>query len=475
MHLFFQQSIYPTKNQIGGFMGKYFGTDGFRGEANVNLKNEHAYKIGRFLGWYFSSPTTPARIVIGKDTRRSSYMLEYSLATGISASGGQAHMMHVTTTPSVAYITRTENFHAGIMISASHNKFFDNGIKLFNSAGEKFGDDFLGKIESYLDSDLPAIGIFNSDIPLATRGNIGKVNDYFSGRNRYMAYLASLAPCSYKGVKIGLDGANGGAYAIARSVFSSLGGKVFMLGDSPNGVNINENCGSTKLESLQKLIIENNLDVGFAFDGDADRCICADEHGEIVNGDQVLFIYAKFLKERNRLHSGGVATTEGSNCGLYKALEEIGVEYSKTQVGDRYVYEDMQKTGKELGGEPSGHTIFRKYATTGDGILTAMKIMQVMLEKKSPLSALANEIKLYPQTLLNVEVADKTKAFADKDLNFAIMKIAKSLGENGRILVRQSGTEQLIRVLVESSNQDLCDKYAKTIADIIKAKEGENE
>ncbi|MFI3166960.1 MAG: phosphoglucosamine mutase [Bacillota bacterium] len=456
-------------------MSKYFGTDGFRGRANESLKNEHAYKIGRFLGWYFSRGEHPARIVIGKDTRISGYMLEYSLVAGISASGGEPHMMHVTTTPSIAFIARTENFHAGIMISASHNEYCDNGIKLFNSQGEKFGEEFLSKIESYIDCDMLSLGITARDIPLAKPEKIGKVTDYFSGRNKYMAYLSGLATHSFKGVKVGLDGANGSAYAIARSVFSSLGAKVYMVGDNPNGKNINVNCGSTNLSALQKLVKSHNLDVGFAFDGDADRCLCVDENGEVINGDVVLFIYAKFLKERGRLFSNCVTTTEGSNFGLYKSLEEIGVKYSKTQVGDRYVYEDMVKFDKELGGEQSGHTIFRKYSTTGDGILTAMKIMQVMLEKKSSLATLAKEIKLYPQTMINVKVTNKEKSISDPDLNFAIMKVAKSLGENGRILVRKSGTEQLIRVLCESQNQELCDKYASVIAEIIKTKEGENE
>ncbi len=391
-------------------------------------------------------------------------MLEYSLATGVSASGGEAFMMHVTTTPSVAHITRCENFDMGIMISASHNSFEDNGIKLFNSNGEKVTDDLIEKIESYIDGDMGAFGLpKDADIPLAKGVAIGKVHDHMAGRNRYMAHLINLAEHSYKGVKVGLDTANGAAYAIARSVFESLGAKVTIINNTPNGKNINVNCGSTNMDALRKLVVENNLDIGFAFDGDADRCIACDERGNIVDGDGVLYIYAKYMKERGKLVSGKIAATVMSNFGLYKALSELDITCELSAVGDKFVYEKMVAGDIEIGGENSGHTIFRKYATTGDGILTAMKVMQVMMEKKCPLSSLVAPLVLYPQVLKNVRVKDKTAALADEKVQNQIKSVAEILGDNGRIVVRESGTEQLIRVMVECESVNTCHKLAGVV------------
>lgn len=451
-------------------MGKYFGTDGFRGEANIELTNNHAYKIGRFLGWYFSQNGKPARILIGKDTRRSSYMLEYSLVTGISASGGEPYMMHVTTTPSIAYITRLDKFDCGIMISASHNPFYDNGIKLFNRNGEKAMDDLTDKIEAYIDGDFVKLGLKANDIPLAKRENIGKVEDYFSGRNRYIAYLISTSSYSYKGLKIGLDTANGASYMIARSVFESLGAKVHIINNIPDGININKDCGSTHIEGLQKLVKDEGLDIGFAFDGDADRCLAVDEKGNLVDGDGVLYLCGKYLKEKGSLESNTIVTTIMSNIGLYKAFDELGIRYSIMPVGDKYVYEDMIKNNYELGGEPSGHTIFRKYATSGDGVLTSMRVMQVLLKKKAPLSSLLAPLVIYPQVLKNVIVKNKIAAMEDKDVITTIAEVENDLGDSGRILVRGSGTEPKIRVMIEAPTKDTCEKLVDKVIAVIKAK-----
>lgn len=446
-------------------MGKYFGTDGFRGEANKNLTADHAYKIGRFLGWYYKNEKKgeECRVVIGKDTRRSSYMFEYALAAGLTASGADAYLLHVTTTPSVSYVTRTEDFDCGIMISASHNPYYDNGIKLMNANGEKMDEETILKVEAYLDGEL-------EEIPYAERAEIGCTVDYAAGRNRYIGYLISLATRSYRGVKVGLDCANGSSWMIAKSVFDALGAKTYVIHNEPNGVNINTECGSTHIEYLQKFVVENGLDVGFAFDGDADRCLCVDEKGNLIDGDAIIYIYARYLKERGKLAGNKVVTTIMSNFGLYKALDEIGVEYEKTNVGDKYVYENMQQNGYRLGGEQSGHIIFKKYATTGDGILTAIKMMEVMLEKKSTLYELAKPFVVYPQVLKNVRVVDKAVVNADKDVQKAVEDVANALGDSGRILVRESGTEPVIRVMVEAGELETCEAYVNQVVDIIKAK-----
>ncbi len=444
-------------------MGKYFGTDGFRGEANKNLTVEHAYKIGRFLGWYYSrgkEEGDPCRVAIGKDTRLSSYMFEYSLVAGLTASGAEAYLLHVTTTPSVSYVVRTENFDCGIMISASHNPFYDNGIKLINASGEKMDEDTILKIEAYIDG-------ISGEIPFAVREKIGKTVDFAAGRNRYIGYLISLATRSYKGKRIGLDCANGSAWMIAKSVFDALGAKTYVIGNEPDGTNINRECGSTHVEKLQQLVREEHLDAGFAFDGDADRCMCVDENGNVIDGDLIIYIYGCYLKERGKLTGNKVVTTIMSNFGLYKALDEAGIEYEKTAVGDKYVYENMASNGYRIGGEQSGHIIFKKYANTGDGILTAIKMMEVMLEKKKTLAELAKPVKIYPQVLKNIRVTDKAKAQADPDVRGMVEQVAEELGSNGRILVRESGTEPVVRVMVEAPEKELCEKYVDQVIDVM--------
>ena len=444
-------------------MGKYFGTDGFRGEANKNLTAEHAYKIGRFLGWYYGrnkEEGEKCKIVIGKDTRLSSYMFEYALVSGLTASGAEAYLLHVTTTPSVSYVARTEDFDCGIMISPSHNPYYDNGIKLINSNGEKMDEETILKIEAYIDG-------LSGEIPFATRENIGRTVDYAMGRNRYIGYLISLATRSYKNKKVGLDCANGSAWMIAKSVFDALGAKTYVINNEPDGTNINTNCGSTHIEGLQKLVKEKGLDVGFAFDGDADRCLCVDENGNVVNGDMIIYIYGCYLKERGKLAGNKVVTTVMSNFGLYKALDEAGIEYEKTAVGDKYVYENMSANGYRVGGEQSGHIIFRKYATTGDGILTAIKMMEVMLEKKKTLAELAAPVPVYPQVLKNIRVTDKAAAQNDPDVQAAVKAVGEKLGADGRILVRESGTEPVVRVMVEAGEEALCEKYVDEVIDVI--------
>ena len=452
-------------------MGRYFGTDGFRGEANKNLTVEHAYKVGRFIGWYYHQITgKKCKVVIGKDTRRSSYMLEYSLVAGLTASGADAYLLHVTTTPSVSYVTRTEDFDCGSMISASHNPFYDNGIKLINGNGEKMDEKTISYIEDYIDGKLNLFGEEMEDVPFAVREEIGCTVDYAAGRNRYVGYLISLATYSYKNVRVGLDCANGSAWMIAKSVFDALGAKTYVINAEPDGTNINNHAGSTHIEVLQKFVKDNNLDVGFAYDGDADRCIAVDEKGNVIDGDLILYIYGKYMKERGKLLNNTVVTTIMSNFGLYKAFDEAGINYEKTAVGDKYVYENMVQNGHRIGGEQSGHIIFSKYATTGDGILTSMKMMEVMLAKKLPLSKLAEPVTIYPQVLKNVRVKSKPEAQNDADVQQAVAKVAEALGDTGRILVRESGTEPVIRVMVEAETESLCEKYVDQVIDVIKAK-----
>ena len=442
-------------------MGKYFGTDGFRGEANEVLTVEHAFKVGRFLGWYYGQEHQ-AKIVIGKDTRRSSYMFEYALAAGLTASGANAHLLHVTTTPSVAYVTRTEGFDCGIMISASHNPYYDNGIKVINGKGHKLEAEVEEKIEAYIDGEI-------GELPLAKKDHIGRTIDYVAGRNRYIGYLISLATRSFEGVKIGLDCSNGSSFNIAKSIYDTLGAETYVINCEPNGTNINNNCGSTHIEVLQNYVREHKLDVGFAYDGDADRCIAVDENGNVVDGDLILYVCGKYLKENGRLNGDTIVTTVMSNLGLYKACDKIGMKYEKTAVGDKYVNENMVKNGFCLGGEQSGHIIFSKYATTGDGILTSLMIMEVILEKKMSLSKLTEEVKIYPQLLENVRVADKKAVAENAAVDQSVKAVAEALGDDGRILVRESGTEPLIRVMVEASTDELCAKYVKQVVDVIKA------
>lgn len=441
-------------------MGKYFGTDGFRGEANVNLTVEHAFKVGRFLGWYYGQDHK-ARVVIGKDTRRSSYMFEYALAAGLTASGADAYLLHVTTTPSVSYVTRTDDFDCGIMISASHNPYHDNGIKVINGRGEKLEAEVEAKIEAYIDGET-------GEVPLAKGEAIGRTVDYAAGRNRYIGHLISLATRSFKDVKIGLDCSNGSASAIAKSVYDALGADTYVINNAPNGTNINTNCGSTHIEVLQQYVKDNKLDVGFAYDGDADRCIAVDENGNVVDGDLILYICGKYLKERGQLRGDTIVTTIMSNLGLYKACDKAGIKYEKTKVGDKYVYENMLQNGFQLGGEQSGHIIFSKHARTGDGILTSLMVMEVIMETKQTLSKLAEEVTIYPQLLKNVRVSDKKTARENPEVVKAIAAVTEALGDDGRILVRESGTEPVIRVMVEATTDEICEKYVDQVIDVMK-------
>ncbi|MDD7227072.1 MAG: phosphoglucosamine mutase [Firmicutes bacterium] len=457
-------------------MGKYFGTDGFRGEANCNLTADHAYKVGRFLGWYYgelkrrNNDTTKPKIVIGKDTRLSSYMFEYSLVGGLVASGADAYLLHVTTTPSVAYIARVDNFDCGIMISASHNPYYDNGIKLINRHGEKMDEETIGYVEQYLDGCLEIFDNKYTDIPFAHKDDIGRTVDYVSGRNRYIGYLISLGVYSFRGIKVGLDCANGASWNVAKSVFDALGAETYVINNSPNGTNINNNCGSTHIEGLQKFVVDNKLDVGFAYDGDADRCLAVDEKGNVITGDHILYIYANYMKDRGKLLTNTVVTTVMSNFGLYKAFDKCGIDYAKTKVGDKYVYEYMVKNGCRIGGEQSGHIIFTKYASTGDGILTSLKMMEAMIARKKPMSELAKDLIIYPQVLKNIRVVDKTTVQNDPEVQAKVQEIADILSDTGRILVRESGTEPLIRVMVEAESEKECHDYVDEVIDLIKAK-----
>ena len=453
---------------------KYFGTDGFRGEANVNLTSIQAYKVGRFLGWYFASKLSGCqkagyrpKIVIGKDTRRSSYMLEYSIVAGITASGADAYMLHVTTTPSVSYVTRQDEFDCGIMITASHNPYYDNGIKVINARGEKLDDETTSLIEAYLDGDLASLGVMGEDLPLAQKSKIGCIHDYVSGRNRYIGYLISVASNSYKNLKIGIDCANGASWNIASSVFSALGAQVYTIGAEPDGLNINTDCGSTHMENLIKLVKEKHLDLGFAFDGDADRCLAVDENGKVIDGDAIIYILGKRLKSRGMLNDDTVVTTVMSNSGFVASLDKVGIKCVQTKVGDRFVYECMQNNNYSIGGEQSGHIIIKKYATTGDGILTAIMIAEEVCDSKSSLAKLAEPVKTYPQYMKNVRVKDKAAVMGDKAVLAAVAEVEKLIGKDGRVLLRQSGTEPVIRVMVESLTQEKCVEYVQIVVNKI--------
>ena len=450
-------------------MGKYFGTDGFRGEANVDLTSEHAYQIGKFIGWYYGARLgKKARVVIGKDTRRSSYMFEYAIVAGLTATGGDAYMLHVTTTPGVAYVTRVDSFDCGVMISASHNPFYDNGIKLINGRGEKIDDETIEAIEAYLDGDFAKLGL-DGDVPSATREALGEIVDYASGRNRYVGYLISLAAHSYRSLRVGLDCANGSAWNIARTVFEALGAKTFVINAEPDGVNINRGAGSTHIEGLQRFVVENHLDVGFAYDGDADRCLAVDENGQVVDGDKILYIFAMKLRRDGRLRGNTVVTTVMSNLGLYKALDEEGIQYEKTAVGDRFVYECMAEKGYRVGGEQSGHIILSKYATTGDGILTSIELVEAMLDNKQTLSRLCAPVKTYPQVLVNVRVSDKGAVRGNERVQEAVRAVEERLGDSGRVLLRESGTEPLIRVMAEAKDEKTAQKAVDELVEVLKA------
>lgn len=447
-------------------MGRYFGTDGFRGEANIDLTAEHAYKIGRFIGRYYNeckkNTDENAKIVIGKDTRKSSYMFEYSLVAGLTASGADAYLLHVTTTPSVAYIAKVDGFDCGIVISASHNPFYDNGIKLINGKGEKISTEFTDLVEDYLDG--------KENIPFAEKEKIGKTVDYISGRNRYIGYLISLGLYSFRGRRIGLDCANGSSWNIAKAVFDALGAETYVINASPDGLNINKNCGSTHIDSLRKFVVENKLDAGFAFDGDADRCLCIDEEGNVLTGDAIMYICARYMKNNGTLAQNTVVTTVMSNYGLYKAFEKIGINYSVTDVGDKNVYDRMIEKGYSLGGEESGHIIFSQYASTGDGILTSLKIMEVMIASGKKLSVLANDFEAYPHKLINVRVKNKSAVKNDREIMKKVDEINSQLTGKGRLLIRESGTEPVIRIMTEAESEEICRKYTELIAKMIKEK-----
>lgn len=446
-------------------MGKYFGTDGFRGEANVDLTVEHAYKVGRYLGYYYGKQHEDgkAHVVIGKDTRLSSYMFEYSLVAGLTASGADVYLMHVTPTPSVSYIVRTGDFDCGIMISASHNPYYDNGIKVINGQGYKLEAAIENEIEQYIDGEL-------GEIPFAKKDSIGKTTDYTMGRNRYIGYLLTIPTRPFKGMRIGLDCANGASYLVAKSVYDALGAKTYVINNEPNGTNINTDCGSTHIDKLQAFVKEKGLDVGFAFDGDADRCLAVDDKGEIVDGDKILYVCGRYMKDKGELNNNTIVTTIMSNLGLYKALDKKGIKYEKTAVGDKYVFENMMEHGHSIGGEQSGHIIFSKYATTGDGVLTSLMIMETILGRKVKLSELFNSLTIYPQLLVNVKVSSKDAVMNDADVVKLNDEIAAELGDDGRLLLRQSGTEPVIRVMVEAATDELCEKYVYKMVDLIKAK-----
>lgn len=446
-------------------MGKYFGTDGFRGKANEVLTVEHAFKVGRFLGWYYGKDDHKARIVIGKDTRRSSYMFEYALVAGLTASGADAYLLHVTTTPSVSYVVRTEDFDCGIMISASHNPYYDNGIKVLNRFGQKMEAEVENKIEAYID------GVFEEEVPLMTEDKIGCAIDYSAGRNRYIGYLISIATRSFKNFRIGLDCSNGSAFAIAKSVFNALGAKTYVINNEPDGMNINTDCGSTHIEKLQAFVKEKGLDIGFAYDGDADRCIAVDGNGNVVDGDLILYVCGRFMKEQGKLEGNTVVTTVMSNIGLYKAFDKIGIRYEKTAVGDKYVHENMNQNGYSLGGEQSGHIIFSQYAETGDGILTSLMVMEAVIETKTPLAELASKVQIFPQLLVNVRVKDKKTALENEAVKASIAQVEEELGEDGRILVRPSGTEPVVRVMVEAKTDELCKQYVDAVINVMKAEQ----
>ncbi len=448
-------------------MGKYFGTDGFRGRANVELTADHAYQVGRFLGWYYGREEHKARIVVGKDTRRSSYVLEYAISAGMSASGANVYLLHVTTTPSVSYVTRTEGFDCGVMISASHNPYYDNGIKLLNREGEKMDEATIRLVEDFLDGGLSVDGRPMTKLPFAADEAVGSIVDFAAGRNRYMGYLISLAVYSFRGKKVALDCANGSAWSIAPNVFRSLGADVHVINDHPDGLNINQEAGSTHIDGLRRYVVEQGCDVGFAYDGDADRCLAVDEKGNLVDGDQIMYLYSVYMKERGKLLTNTVVTTVMSNFGLYKALDQAGIDYVQTAVGDKYVYEEMVRNGHRLGGEQSGHIIFSKYARTGDGILTSLKVMEVMAAKKEALSRLAEPVTIYPQVLINVRVKDKKAAQEDPAVQAEVKAIEKELGDKGRILVRESGTEPVVRVMVEAPEKGQCQRLAQRVVDVI--------
>lgn len=443
---------------------KYFGTDGFRGEANVTLTADHAYKIGRFLGNFFQDGKHRVRVIVGKDTRLSGYMYETALAAGLTASGADVYEIHVTTTPSISYLIREEAFDFGIMITASHNPYTDNGIKVINGKGYKLEEEIEEKIEAYIDGEM-------AELPFATGENLGRCYDYTKGKEIYKEYLEKLVRHSFEGKKIALDLSNGSASRIAGAVFEVLGAEVFTIHDKPDGMNINRHCGSTHIEQLQAFVKETGADAGFAYDGDADRCLAVNEKGEVVTGDHIMYLCGVYLKEQGKLADDMVVTTVMSNMGLYKAFDRAGIRYQQTAVGDKYVCANMMEHGYVLGGEQSGHIIFSEHAVTGDGILTSLMIMEAMLAGDKPLSELTKDLTIYPQLLVNQRVKDKELALGDADVKAAAKEVEEALGDEGRLLLRESGTEPLIRVMVEAKTDELCEKNVYRIIDVIRQKD----
>lgn len=442
---------------------KYFGTDGFRGEANVVLTVEHAYKVGRFLGYYFKKEEQPTRVVIGMDTRLSGGMFEAALTSGLTASGADVYQLHVTTTPSVSYLVRQEGFDCGIMISASHNPYYDNGIKVINAKGHKLEPEIEEQIEQYIDGE-------RDELPLAKKEKIGRCYDYSQGKTAYMEYLKSLAKEPFDGKTVALDLSNGSASVMAKEIFESLGAQVIVRHAEPNGTNINRDCGSTHIETLQALMYDTGADIGFAYDGDADRCLAVDDEGKVIDGDHILYLCGKYLKKQGKLNKDTVVTTVMSNMGLYRAFDKLGIHYEQTAVGDKYVCENMMENDYSIGGEQSGHIIFKEHAVTGDGILTSLMIMEAWLSEKTPLSHLTEELVIYPQLLVNVKVKDKVAAREDADVQREAEEVSANLGDAGRLLLRESGTEPLVRVMVEAETDELCKENVNRIVQVLKDK-----
>lgn len=452
-------------------MGKYFGTDGVRGVANKELTPELAFKLGRFGGYVLTKETKNPKIVIGRDTRISGHMLEGALVAGLLSIGAEVMRLGVISTPGVAYLTKALGANAGVMISASHNPVEDNGIKFFGSNGFKLLDEQEEEIENLLIKSETE----SDSLPRPKGADIGQVNDYFEGGQKYLAFLKQTIQDDLSGLHVAIDCAHGSATPLAAQLFADLDvDQITTMGASPNGVNINDNVGSTHPEALAELVVEKGAHIGLAFDGDADRLIAVDEKGNIVDGDQIMYICANYLKEKGRLKHNTLVTTVMSNLGLYKALEEKGINTRQTAVGDRYVMEEMRKGDYNLGGEQSGHIIFLDYATTGDGLLTAVQLCHILKETNKPLSELASEMEKFPQKLVNIPVEDKHAVKDNEVVQKEIEAVEKEMDGEGRVLVRPSGTEPLVRVMVEAPTEELCEAYVNRIAEVIKKELGSN-
>ncbi|MCM3716088.1 phosphoglucosamine mutase [Halalkalibacter oceani] len=445
-------------------MGNYFGTDGVRGVANTELTPELAFKLGRMGGYVLTKHTEKPRVIIGRDTRISGEMLESALIAGLLSIGAEVMRLGVISTPGVAFLTKALSANAGVMISASHNPVPDNGIKFFGPDGFKLLDEQEQEIERYLDSE--------DELPRPTGGALGQVSDYYEGGQKYLQFLKQTVQEDFSGIHIALDCAHGSASSLAPHLFADLEADISTMGTAPNGVNINDGCGSTHPEALSTFVLERGAQIGLAFDGDADRLIAVDEKGQIVDGDKIMFICAKYMKEQGWLKHGTVVSTVMSNLGFYKALEEEGIIAKQTAVGDRYVMEEMRKGGYNLGGEQSGHIIFLDHITTGDGLLSALQLVNIMKMTNKPLSELAAQMQTYPQKLVNIRVSDKHAVSENEAVKAAIDKVEDDMNGEGRVLVRPSGTEPLVRVMVEAQSEELCDRYVDEIATVVKAELG---